>query len=136
MVHIQLKRGRSRDKATLGSLYIDGVFECNTLEDVVRDEKIQNETAIPAGVYQVTIDHSEHFGCDMPHIQNVPNYSGVRIHAGNSDVDTDGCILLGVNTGNPDFISLSRLTFNKFFVKLADRLNSGEQADITIMNEV
>ncbi len=134
MMHILLNRGQSGDKATIGHLYIDGVFECDTLEDVIRDVKIQNQTAIPAGCYQITIDHSEHFGCDMPHVQNVPNYSGVRIHAGNTDTDTDGCILLGVVTGNPDFISLSRVTFNKFFVKLADRLNSGEQADITIVN--
>lgn len=131
-MHITLNRAPSGDKATIGGLYIDGDFECNTLEDVVRDVKIPGATAIPSGTYQLVIDHSDRFGCDMPHILNVPNFGGIRIHAGNTDADTEGCILLGVSTGDPDFVTMSRLTFNKFYSKLMNRLNGGEQVSITV----
>lgn len=77
-------------------------FFCNTLEDVVRvlnkkEDKIQGETAIPAGKYQVVMSFSNQFQKVMPLLLNVPYFSGVRIHSGNTDKDTEGCIIVGVN---------------------------------------
>jgi hypothetical protein len=88
---------------TIGKLYLNGEFVCYTLEDTVREVvgkpveewKIPKITAIPAGVYKIIVDHSNHFNKDLPHILNVPGYEGVRIHSGNKPEDTEGCILVG-----------------------------------------
>ncbi|MDE3022318.1 MAG: hypothetical protein KGI54_10695 [Pseudomonadota bacterium] len=105
------------DKSTIGKLSIDGEFFCYTLEDVVRKEKVFGETAIPAGTYKVSITYSPHFKRELPLLANVPNYEGVRIHPGNTDADTEGCILVG-STKNVNFIGNSRTTFELLFAKL------------------
>lgn len=83
----------------MGSLYVDGVWQCWTLEDIVRPEKIMHETAIPAGRYPVTITFSERFQKPMPLLGDVPGFTGIRIHAGNTEADTSGCILVGQQRG-------------------------------------
>jgi hypothetical protein len=82
---------------TGGVLYVDGKFQCFTLEDIVRDPgvKVQNETAIPTGTYVVSMTMSARFKKIMPQLMDVPNFTGIRIHAGNTDHDTSGCILVG-----------------------------------------
>jgi hypothetical protein len=82
---------------TGGVLYVDGKYQCFTLEDVVRSSgvKVQDETAIPMGTYRVAMTMSQRFGKVMPQLLNVPNFTGIRIHAGNTDHDTSGCILVG-----------------------------------------
>lgn len=91
------RRFRGQDY-TIGRLYIDGAYFCDTLEDVVRDgKKIKGKTAIPAGKYTVVKTMSPRFGKVLPEIKDVPGFSGVRIHSGNTADDTDGCILLGLN---------------------------------------
>jgi dynactin complex subunit len=93
---IEVKRFEFKDTHTIGKMYVDGVYECYTLEDVVRNgTKVLGKTAIPTGEYKLIIDASVRFKQDMPHILNVPNFTGVRIHSGNTSADTDGCILLG-----------------------------------------
>lgn len=84
---------------TIGKLYIDNNYFCDTLEDTVRPkgEKIYGKTAIPAGKYKVKKTYSPRFKKQLPEILNVPNFAGVRIHAGNTAKDTEGCILLGLN---------------------------------------
>lgn len=82
---------------TIGKLYIDGQYFCDTLEDTIRKEKIAGKTAIPAGKYKVKKTYSPRFKKQLPEILNVPNFFGVRIHAGNTAKDTEGCILLGLN---------------------------------------
>lgn len=84
---------------TIGKLYIDDNYFCDTLEDTVRPkgEKIYGKTAIPAGKYKVKKTYSPRFKKQLPEILNVPNFAGVRIHAGNTAKDTEGCILLGLN---------------------------------------
>jgi hypothetical protein len=116
---IEVKRFEFKNTHTVGKMYVDGVYECYTLEDVVRNgSKVIGKTAIPTGEYKVIIDASVRFKQDMPHILDVPNFTGIRIHAGNTSAHTDGCILLGTTWTGGDFIGNSKLAYNKFFKKL------------------
>ena len=116
---IEVKRYDFKDNYTVGRLYIDGVYFCYTLEDVVRQgAKIDGQTAIPYGTYSVVIDHSNRFNRDMPHILNVPGFEGIRIHSGNTSADTEGCLLLGTTWAGKDFVGNSKLAFDQFFDKL------------------
>lgn len=96
---LTLKRNFKGADYTIGKLYIDGHYFCDTLEDTVRpaNKKISGKTAIPAGNYKVIKSYSPRFKKILPEILNVPNFTGVRIHAGNTAKDTDGCVLLGLN---------------------------------------
>jgi hypothetical protein len=114
---LELKRKIFTDDSTIGELSIDGEFVCFTLEDKVRDTKIQNVTAIPYGKYEVIINFSNHFQKYMPLLLNVPNYEGVRIHSGNKSTDTEGCILVG-SSKSLNFIGNSRVTFNSLFARM------------------
>jgi hypothetical protein len=102
MLQFVLDRYEFTDESTIGKLYANGEFVCYTLEDCDRylengGVKVQNKTAIPRGLYNVTVNFSERFQRKMPLILNVPGFAGIRIHAGNTSVDTDGCILVGMN---------------------------------------
>lgn len=94
---VEVRRTFKGTEYTIGKLYIDGAYFCDTLEDPVRERKIAGITAIPAGTYKVVKTKSIRFGKTLPEILNVPNFTGVRIHAGNTAKDTNGCILLGLN---------------------------------------
>jgi hypothetical protein len=126
-MNIQVKRIFLGETYTIGKLSIDGEYFCDTLEDTVRDPgvKIQDQTAIPYGTYKVILDFSIRFQRIMPHILDVPGFEGIRIHSGNTDKDTDGCILLGVNKIKGEVIN-SKVTFDKFFSIIQN------QSDITI----
>lgn len=116
---IEVKRFDFKDSYTAGRMYINNLYFCYTLEDKVREgEKVNGQTAIPVGTYDVIIDHSTHFGRDLPHILNVPNFEGIRIHAGNTSKHTEGCILLGATYAGKDFIGNSKNSFDIFFTKL------------------
>lgn len=117
MMLLEVKRQKSNDKCTIGRLYVNGVFQCYTLEDVVRPEKIKAQTAIPVGEYDVVITMSNRFKKLLPLLRNVPNFDGVRIHAGNTDSDTEGCILVGESAGQYS-ISGSRSAFDKLFAQM------------------
>ncbi len=112
-----LKRIHRTDVSTIGELYVDGVFECYTLEDIERDVKIKSETAISKGTYKVIITMSNRFKRLLPLLMNVPNFEGVRIHSGNTNHDTEGCILVG-QTRSKDFIGKSRKAFDNLFKKM------------------
>lgn len=114
---LQLKRKIFTDDSTIGELSIDGVFVCYTLEDKVRDKKIQNVTAIPYGRYEVIINFSNRFQQYMPLLLNVPNYEGVRIHSGNKSTHTEGCILVG-SSKSLNFIGNSRATYRSLFARI------------------
>ena len=102
-MNLRLIREPSRDDCTHGSLYIDGVWCCWTLEDVVREVegqpvtawKIPGRTAIPAGRYRIDLTPSHRFGRVLPILVDVPGFAGVRLHPGNTAEDTEGCILPG-----------------------------------------
>lgn len=114
---IKVKRLHRTDKSTIGELYINGKFECYTLEDVERDVKIDGKTAIPKGTYKVIINQSNRFKRLLPLLLDVPNYAGVRIHSGNVATQTDGCLLVG-KTRSLDFVGSSREAFTKLFEKM------------------
>lgn len=112
---------------TIGSLSIDGAWQCWTLEDTVRPDgapKVFGQTAIPFGTYGIDITMSPHFGRLLPLLLNVPNFTGARIHPGNTTADTEGCILvgqdrLGKSLGN------SRAAFDVLFPILRDAIAKG-----------
>lgn len=101
-MNLILYRKYLRPTYTIGKLFIDGSYFCDTLEDKVRDlpnePKVPGQTAIPSGRYTVIMDFSVRFQRIMPHIINVPYFTGIRIHGGNTDADTEGCPLVGRNT--------------------------------------
>lgn len=106
---LTLNRIAYRPTYTIGKLFIDGVYFCDTLEDKNRDlnndgdlndvgeEKVMHETRIPKGTYQVIINWSNRFKRLMPLLVNVPGFEGIRIHNGITAAHTSGCILVGKN---------------------------------------
>jgi hypothetical protein len=114
---IDIKRLHKCKHSVIGELTIDGLWECYTLEDLERDVKIKGETAIPKGTYKVIINQSNRFKRLLPLLLNIPEFEGVRIHSGNTNHDTEGCILVG-RTRTDDFIGQSRKAFDKLFEKM------------------
>ena len=114
---LKVIRKQFTDKSTIGDLFVNDEFECFTLEDVVRPIKIKGMTAIPSGVYEIVINFSARFQKLLPLLLNVPNFDGIRIHPGNTDKDTEGCILVG-KTKQTDLIGNSRVAFEALFNKL------------------
>ncbi len=138
---LHLHRKPSTANCTSGDLYIDGEVQCHTLEDVVREVpgkpvsewKIPGKTAIPAGKYQVLITHSPRFKRFLPHRQNVPGFSGIRIHPGNTDADTEGCILPGRWDGR-DRVVESKSAYSALVLRLDAALKRDESIFIEVKN--
>ena len=133
---LTLIRDHYYEGATLGKLYINGGFACYTLEDTDRrledgGEKIPGQTAIPRGTYAVTITQSARFGKPLPLLSDVPGFAGIRIHAGNTSADTEGCILVGTNRAE-NSIGNSRAAFGMVFEHIRDALEAGESVEIEI----
>ena len=143
-----VERKCKRDGYTIGTLSIngkrfgDGKHYCCTLEDTDRglDSKMPMNkilfmkkphiTAIPTGRYQITATYSPHFNRTLPLLNNVPGYSGVRIHPGNTAADTDGCILVGENTAKGR-VNNSKYWFNLLYAAIDKALKRGESVNIT-----
>ena len=130
MAKIKIIRDTFSDESTIGKLYIDGEYFCETLEDKDRfleagGVKIYGKTCIPRGTYQLAITMSNRFKKELPLLLNVPQFEGIRIHAGNTAADTDGCILLG-RTRRNNFVENSRDAVNEFIEKLAKMLEDDE----------
>ncbi len=106
MNHAQLtvKRLAKNSAYTIGKLYINNEYFCDTLEDTVRDiapdgtGKVYARTAIPEGSYSVILAQSPRFKRLLPRLIDVPYFAGVLIHSGNTAEDTHGCILVGTNS--------------------------------------
>lgn len=130
-----LRRDIFTTKSTTGQLFVDGQFECYTLEDRMREKKVHGQTAIPMGRYNVIVNHSRRFGKDMPLLENVSGFSGIRIHSGNTAGDTEGCILVG-NGRTVDRISDSRTAFKALFAKIKAALDKKETVSIEIVVEL
>jgi hypothetical protein len=103
-MRITVQRQPSKGGATVGKLSINGAFVCFTLEDEIREIfgrpvaewKIKGATAIPGGEYHVTLEMSQRFGPDTLTVNAVPGFEAIRMHAGNTSADTEGCLLLGM----------------------------------------
>ena len=106
---IEVKRIAKRSTYTIGKMYIDGNYFCDTLEDVdrginqkdsldtIKKIKVVGATAIPTGTYKVIVNMSPKFQRNLPRLIDVPGFEGILIHRGNTDKDTAGCILVGEN---------------------------------------
>ena len=107
-MELKITRNYQKELYTIGRLYVNGALFSNTLEDPVRDYsnpdyKDYGKTAIPYGRYRITLAYSPKFskrygGRKVPLLNNVPDFTGILIHSGNTAEDTDGCILVGQNT--------------------------------------
>lgn len=144
-VLLTLKRHTFTDLSTIGTLYVPDTGRiCDTLEDkdrgLIQGEpetykaKVQNETCIPYGTYEILYQFSPHFQRDMPHLQNVPAYEGILIHVGNTRENTDGCLLVGMKA-DVDFIESSRVAFDIVDKYLQAVLASGKRVFIQIVKE-
>lgn len=133
---LTLKRIALRPTYTIGKLYIDDVYFCDTLEDTVRDinksgkfdngeQKIKGKTAIPYGTYEIKWTYSPRFKKYTPQLMNVPSFEGIRVHAGNTSADTEGCLILGKNKQVGKVLN-SRATINKFYPIIKEACSNGK----------
>ena len=126
---IKLVRIAFKETYTIGKLYVDGVYFCDTIEDKDRglddsmtvreilNKKVKGETAIPTGHYNIEITYSPKYKRMMPLLIGVKGYSGIRIHSGNTSKDTEGCLLVGKNT-KVGMVLESRNTYQRLFAMM------------------
>ena len=93
------ERAKIGDAAKILSQIIQHKDEQEIIAGVIEylKKKVKNETAIPFGTYEITVNRSPRFGRDLPRLLNVPHFDGILIHRGNTGKDTSGCILVGEN---------------------------------------
>lgn len=152
-MEIKVKRRFKGANYTIGSLYVNGVYECDTLEDpdrgltndmplsVIQTKKVYGNTAIPTGTYGIDMnivspkfkDRSWAIFCSgkLPRLRDVRGYEGVLIHVGNKPSDTLGCLLVGQNKLKGQVIN-STETFVKLYNKMDAAHKRGEPINITI----
>lgn len=134
-MQLKLNRIFKTNTFTIGELYINEKYVTDTLEDRVRPEgeKVYGKTAIPEGKYEIELTHSPRFKKILPEILNVPNFSGIRIHTGNSSKDTEGCILVGTWDGEKeDWVGSSKIAFDELMTLLEEATNNKEKITITV----
>ena len=142
---LTLRRIAKKDTYTIGKLYIDGVYFCDTIEDKdrglyqkqdiqeLRKIKVPSKTAIPTGIYKISLSivspkfsakkiYQEICKGKVPRLLNVPGYEGVLIHIGNTAEDSAGCILVGQNKVVGKVIN-STETFRKLYAKIKGQNN-------------
>jgi hypothetical protein len=118
-------------ECTVGTLDVDGQHICYILEDVEREVKVPRKTAIPRGTYNIVIDYSNRFQRRLPHLLNVPNFTGIRIHPGNYAGDTEGCLLPGQDH-HENMVGHSQIAFSNLFGMLLGAEGRGEPMTIEI----
>ena len=136
-MYIRVMREPSINDTTLGSLFIDDHWQCHTLEDVIRPtgEKVHSKTAIPPGRYRLILSMSNRFKKIMPEVLNVPMFTGIRIHSGNTAKDTAGCLLVGqTRSVETRTIGRSRVAYKALMLKLTAALKGGDSIYITYEN--
>ena len=141
---LTLERKWPKSTYTIGNLYINGQYFCNTLEDVDRgltqdmdentifDIKVKGQTAIPKGTYTLSWSYSPRFKKYMLAVNNVPGFSGIRIHAGNTDKDIEGCILVGKNT-KVGQLTCSRATLMQLNEIVKAAIHGGQKIELEIV---
>ena len=135
MMNIKLLRFSQKKDATTGMLFVDNIFQCFTLEDVHRDVKVPGKTRIPAGRYKISLvnwgdmnsRYLKKFGQDfhkgMLILHDIPNFTGILIHMGNTPEHTEGCILVG-STANPELgtITSSEEAYRRIYPPIRDAI--------------
>lgn len=142
-MNILLKRFALKPLYTVGHIYIDGKYITDSLEppsrhltsemkvSAIQRAKLPDGTAIPTGTYRILITRSPRFGKWLPLLLDVPGFSGVRIHAGNTKADTTACILPGKNR-YPGRVISSTLALHDIINRMTAALSRGEKIFITI----
>lgn len=142
-MELRLERKYRSSKYCIDKLYINGKYFSDALEDPdrgltnsmsleeMKKIKVKGNTCIPYGTYNVTITYSPRFKKNLPLINNVKGFEGIRIHSGNTPQDTEGCLLLGFNRVKGQVVD-SRITVSKFITQIQQALNKGEKVTITI----
>lgn len=137
-INLTLKRLAKTDKYTEGKLYLNGVYFCDTLEpfdsgltqndavNIIEEEKKLHKISIPSGKYKVILNYSARFKKVLPLLIGVKGFTGVRIHAGNTVENTEGCILVGMKLKD-NYITYSRIHIDSLMSKL-----KGNDCSITI----
>ena len=147
---LDVVRTQFGEDATNGMLFINGVFECFTLEDEVRNVKVHSETAIPLGEYEIKLrteggfhtKYTSRYGSmhkGMLWLQDVPGFTWMLIHTGNTDQHTAGCLLLGetqqdLDKGKDGFVGGSGDAYKKAYPKIAKAILNGEKVTIKYTN--
>lgn len=133
-MELKLNRLHKNPTYTIGKLYVDGVYFCDTVEDTDRGmtqqmsnsyneaRKVYGKTAIPVGRYRVVLSYSNKFKKSLPLLNDVMCFSGVRIHSGNTAEDSLGCIIVGENKIKGGVIN-SRATMERLMAKLRGQTN-------------
>lgn len=133
-MNLKLVRIALKENYTIGKLYVDGVYFCDTIEDKDRglddsmtvreilNKKVKGETAIPTGHYDIEITYSPKYKRMMPLLIGVKGFSGIRIHSGNTSKDTEGCLLVGKNT-KVGMVTESRNTYQRLFAMMQGQKN-------------
>lgn len=135
-IHLSVIRKAYRDTYTIGKMYINGEYFCDTLEDKVRtlnsiNDKIKGETAIPTGTYKITLEMSPRFKRKLPLLHDVPYFSGILIHRGNTAKDTHGCILVGENKVKGQVINSTKAEVALMDI-LTKAVSKGDTIDIEV----
>lgn len=143
-MEIQVNRIARKDVYTIGRMSLNGVYFCDTLEDTDRglnstmssdeilSKKRKGITAIPTGKYDVILSFSPRFKRVLPLLLNVKGYEGVRVHAGNTAEDTEGCLLVGENKEKGKVLN-SRATLEKLMSVLLECEKKKEKISITFI---
>ena len=132
-----LERKYLKNDYTIGNLYINDLWFCNTLEDKVRikncncKQKKKGMTAVPEGQYKVEMLWWEKHKDYYPHLKDVPCFEGILIHSGNDETDTEGCILVGYNKVVGGLIE-SRMTYLRLQGLCLMAIKQGEEITIEI----
>ena len=135
-MELTLTRTSRQAECTTGVLYLGKERIAHTLEprwrDLGKEQKVAGQTAIPEGTYEICLEVSARFKRLMPYLMNVPGFTGILIHCGNTVADTEGCILVGKRSVN-DRLSMSRSAFNKLFARLKEAWDRGENILIKVV---
>ena len=153
-MELLIDRKWKKQSYTISNLYINGEWFCNCLEDadrgldnsmsedMIRTLKEPSITAIPRGTYEITLDvvspkyskvqfYKDVCNGKVPRLKNVKGFDGILIHAGNTDKDSSGCLLVGQNKVKGQVVN-SKETFKQLYNLLQDGKSRGEKIVIKI----
>ena len=139
MIKLRLERRYKGSKYTIGKLFINDEYFCDTIEDIdrglkssmsveyIKKKKVYAKTAIPTGTYKIEMTYSSKFKRILPLLVDVKGFSGIRIHRGNTEIDSSGCIIIGENKVKGKVINST-----PYEVALVKRLLEEDDIEITI----